>query len=393
MAKFECIVTDKFEVREHPNADKLAIADVYVHDNIIPYQVIVGKETLTDVQHIVFIPENAVVPEWLLRSMNMWNDAKGIGKLSGNRGDRVRLATLRGERSEGIVHVLSSHSDGSPIVSRPDGDFVVSVGDDISSHLGITKYEPPIPLDMAGLMADAVGLTIKYDIDNIHTWSKRFRDAISTNMQFRVTEKIHGTWCCIAILPESDSSSDYYMGRVFTSTKKMSAKGIVFQNTDENANNIYVKAMKSIVDEDFISRIHNYSFTHDKNEPIYIMGELFGSSLQKGFNYGRSKHEFRVFDVYVGYPERGRYLDVYELDFFCVDFSDVLPPVPELYTGALTMNKIRELSNGTTTLGGKHTREGVVIKPVHEVYYGNKRMIAKSISDAYMGIKKRTEYS
>ncbi len=96
---------------------------------------------------------------------------------------------------------------------------------------------------------------------------------------------------------------------------------------------------------------------------IIFFGEWFGSSIQKGINYGKEK-QFRVFDV----KFEGRYADWDEVVWFCnqVDLSTV----PLLYRGVPKMSEFEALLDiqsavakelGVETSNNLH--EGIVIKP------------------------------
>ena len=59
--------------------------------------------------------------------------------------------------------------------------------------------------------------------------------------------------------------------------------------------------------------------------------------------------------------------------------------VPFLFRGAYTLEKIKELSEGNTTLEGEHIREGVVVKPVVERTHPKVGRVAlKYIGDPYL---------
>ena len=67
--------------------------------------------------------------------------------------------------------------------------------------------------------------------------------------------------------------------------------------------------------------------------------------------------------------------------------------VPHLYTGPYCPTKMKELATGNTTLveDNPHIREGIVIKPKEERFWGNRRCILKLINDDYLLRKGGTE--
>src|SRR6185503_10263785 len=58
------------------------------------------------------------------------------------RGFRIRTIRLRGEISQGICFPLSILPEGTEITE----------GADVTDALGVTKYEPPIPASLSGVM-------------------------------------------------------------------------------------------------------------------------------------------------------------------------------------------------------------------------------------------------
>lgn len=64
----------------------------------------------------------------------------------------------------------------------------VVVGMDVSSFLSITKYEPPVPIGMAGEVCAIFGKTANYDFESIQTVPDLFEDG----EEVVATEKLHG---------------------------------------------------------------------------------------------------------------------------------------------------------------------------------------------------------
>jgi hypothetical protein len=163
----------KIEILPHPNADALELAKV---DD---YHCVVKKGQYKTGDLVVYIPEAAIVPEWILKKYGFWNEKENKGMLAGSKGDRVKAIKLRGELSLGIV---------IPVSALNNSDLHVE-GVDVAEELGIVKYEPPIPVHMAGEVFNAgTRLTVNYDIENIKAWPDVFEDGEDVV----VTEKIHG---------------------------------------------------------------------------------------------------------------------------------------------------------------------------------------------------------
>jgi len=365
MAEFEVNVVRIDDVVEHPDADRLTIVKIGGY-NCIANKKEDGSWRYQKDDLVVYIPEQALVPEWLLKKMGFWDEEKGKGGLAGSRGDRVKAIKLRGIFSQGILmpviieteddyhFVTVQGSDQRYIIAEGKNAFEEAIGVDVSDLLGVTKYEPPIPASMSGKVWNASGKTLKYDIENIQRYPNVFKEDECVS----VTEKLHGTWCCYGFYPNEDSSAVKVV-----SSKGLSARGLAFEMDEENmTKNLYLQVLERSRDEqgfDLLERLINLS---DRAEPIYLLGEVFGRGVQD-LVYGTSMPEFRLFDVYVGKPGQGRYLDPIDLHFLANSLK--IETVPILYSGPFSMEKMTEIRDGKD-FSGSNIREGIVIRPKEE---------------------------
>lgn len=207
MAEFEAKVY-KLKIEEHSNADALEIARVGDYRSIVQK----GQYKTGDLG--VYIPEQAILPQWLIVRLGL------EGRLAGSNKDRVKAIKLRGVLSQGIIYK----------VFPEDGEFCahietelahvgpckvgVSEGDNLTEELGITKYEPVIPASMSGEV-EGCNYTIKFDIENI----KKYPDIFEPGEYVVITEKLHGTWCCFGSHP------DY---PYIVTSKGLSGRGLIF---------------------------------------------------------------------------------------------------------------------------------------------------------------------
>lgn len=366
----------RVEVVPHPDADRLELAVFR------GYQCIVRKGQYQSGDLCVYIPEYSVLPDSMIEKYGLRN------YLAGKEKNRVRPIRLRGVLSQGIC--------------LPAEDGWVE-GQDVAEILGVTKYEPPAPLFGEGTRWKAGVLrTVRYDIQN---W-KRFPDVIKEGEDVVFTEKIHGTFCGIGIMPRTLASSEY--GDVLAFSKGLGSAGIAYVANDPECNqdNAYVKAYR--LNQDAI-RLGHARYAPDAM--LFVLGEVFGSDVQDlGYGARRqgnaSKFGFRVFDVMirkmVNHYQVDTYLDSPELDEFCAYTG--LTRVPVLYRGPFSVEKMREYTDGLETVSGSalHIREGIVMRPVYERdawptfeechERGLHRVILKSVSGDYLTRKSGTEY-
>ena len=199
-------------------------------------------------------------------------------------------------------------------------------------------------------------------------------------------------------------------GDVFPFSKGLGAQGLVFMNNENNKGNLYVKNLMDLIDGvgfNIINGIKKYfeygstavdnpiiEFRKGKPMPVYILAEIFGKGIQD-LAYGRDDDDLRVFDVFIGEPLTGRYLDYDEKVFFCEEIIDVAM-VPVLYHGPYSKEIADEYCEGMTEIqGGKGScmREGIVITPAFEARHDEiGRVILKHVSEKYLLRKNATEY-
>ena len=339
-------------IEPHPNADRLELAAIG------GFRCVVGKDSFVDGDLAAYIPEGAVCRDWLIAELGL------EGKLAGSKKNRVKAVQLRGALSQGLVFPVR---DGM-IRGRQ-----VAEGDDVTELLELVKYEPPIPISMQGEVSAAHGATLHYDIEDFKKYPDEFRDGEPVV----ITEKLHGTWCCLGW------HADH--GPIVTS-KGMSDKGLALLLNDANKGNLYVRTWSA----------HQEAFEAARagvagdGQPCYVLGEVFGRGVQD-LHYGEPNPAFRVFDTYVGEPGTGRYLNPEQLT---ASLGDLFSLVPELYRGPFSLAKLRELTDGATILGGAHVREGVVVKPaVERTSHEFGRVILKSVSGKYLTRKGGTEFN
>ena len=319
--------------------------------------------------------------------MEFWKDDRGT--LAGSKGDRVKAIRLRGIFSQGVLYSLDCSLDGEQhYITAYDNEThtrqqFVKEDSDVAEFLGITKYEPPIPVHMAGEVSGAnTEYSFHYDIESIQKYDK----VLEIGEDVVVTSKRHGTFCCLAYAPDLNDL-EFLNGKFFAASKGLLAKGLLLKNNEANANNVYNKFLHSKNDDgtmmtDILIRISEFF----GNQTIYIFGEIFGRGIQD-LTYQLEFPRLEIFDIYVGKPNVGRYLNDAELDSVLQNIAG-LKRVPILYRWPFNINKMIELRDGNDIIDGQtinQIREGIVIRS--SVERKNKwigRVQLKFISPAYI---------
>lgn len=385
MSTFSCPVVRVSEVVDHPNADRLSIVKL----EGLGYLCISGKLEDGSPRYktgdwVVYIPSDSVLPEWLLKDMGFWNAETGRGMLAGSAGDRVKPLKLRGIFSEGVIFPTLPMSipdacmlEVTIIHNGNDGMPMLRVGEDASEVLGITKWSLPIPAAMSGEVASVAEAALTYDFQR---WES-VPDIFAPGEVVVATEKLHGTCCIIQYFPDMDHPemfSDHAGYRSITvSSKGLGGQGLVFKNNPANANNLYVRALGTLLaDHDLAGLLHSMSKVDGGIHPVAILGEVFGKGVQD-LDYGTTKPTFRVFDMRIGQE----WLSPDAVAYWGRD----LPRVPVLYTGPFDQAAIEAVRDGVTTVGGTNVREGVVVRSlISNEHPLHGRRMAKFISPAYL---------
>jgi RNA ligase (TIGR02306 family) len=140
MSTFACPVVRVRAVEPIPGADLIELAVVG------EFRSVVRKGSFKAGDLAVYIPEAAIVPDWLLERMGL------TGKLAGAKTNRVKAISLRGCLSQGLLLATEPVADGSRYVPGENDatGWIVREDDDVAELLGVEKYVPPIPAGMDG---------------------------------------------------------------------------------------------------------------------------------------------------------------------------------------------------------------------------------------------------
>jgi RNA ligase (TIGR02306 family) len=381
MSAFSVPVVRIDAIEPIPNADNIEVA------RIGGYCSVVRKGQFRPGELAVYLPEGAVVPRGVLRAIGLWEDGAAKGRLAGAEGNRIKAIMLRGVLSQGLLYPVDQA--GEPFITLPTDDgigalFPVREGDDVADALGVAKWEPPVPAEMAGTVMPLDGIP-GYDIEN----RKRFPDVLLLGEPVIVTEKIHGTYCLLSVIPGLDHPG-LLDGDLVASSKGFGARGLVFMTAEGlNQGNIYVQMLRNFKAQ--LLKLREYSRRFHDGEPIHVAGELYGvQDLTYGLPSGVRR--FRAFDVYVGHKGRGRWLGCSAKAYLLAQMGIAMVDV--LYEGPYH-DGLLDLAQGDSITGNEtHLREGIVITPLLERRDPRLgRVILKEINPHYLLRKgKVTEY-
>lgn len=351
MSTFTVSVVRIRAVEPIPDADAIELAVIG------DYRAVVRKGQFAAGDLVVYMPEASIVPAPLLEELGL------TGKLDGSEKNRVKARRLRGCLSQGLV-----------LGRVPEGAVE---GQDVAGLLGVVKYEPVVPSHMAGEVASLHGMPLKYDIENY----KRHPDVFLDGEEVEFSEKTHGTFTGVAVIPGLDHP-EMVGGDGLVYSKGLGEKGLVFKDNAANEANLYLRAAKALGLHQAIRDVFPGARAH-------VLGETFGVGVQD-LTYGAKGKQFAAFDIWVDGSFLGR-------DDFAKAIAEMaIDRMPVLYRGPFSREELYRHTDGATVIGeGAHIREGVVAVPVVERRVDSiGRVILKSVSGDYLTRKgKATEFN
>ena len=338
-------------IRPHPNADKLELADV------LGWQVVVGKGLYSNGDTVVYCEIDSVLPD------------EPEFEFMRPRNFRVKTIRLRGELGQGLCIPLNEYFNVASKHATPDenGNFDVTkvqVGDDITEKMKVRKYALPehdqnrANLHAANGLEPFPGFLKKTDSMRIQSYPRLLEEI--QGMKLYVTEKEDGT-SFTAFLHENEFG---------ICTRKLRVKLEKEDNLPGEQKRIsaYEQIAIELDLEKRMRNLENLASTLEQKElakSFCIQGELIGTGIQ-GNKRKLTGLGLRVFDVYD--IKAGRYLDfndmllvVYalELQFVNVVASNVVIDK--------TMKEWIEFAKGNYE-GTSSPREGLVVRPMEGCY-------------------------
>lgn len=254
-------------------------------------------------------------------------------KMGDNEGFRLRTIKLRGQVSQGLIIPLS---DAVEVMKRRNGEAYYEMlleGNDVSGLLGVTKYEPPIPAELAGkvkgLFPSFIPKTDEERIQNLSVEYESWKD-----ITFYVTEKLDGS-----------SATFYFKDGVF---------GVCSRNLEllETEGNTFWRVAREL---DLENKMRDFGGN------ISIQGELIGEGVQ-GNPYKIKGQTVRFFNLFNIDSQEYYELSMMELIVKRKLGLELVPVVDKYFKLPETVQDILGYADGKSVLNSDTDREGVVIR-------------------------------
>ena len=345
MSTFAVVQKKISKISPHTNADKLELGQV----EGMTYQFVVQKGLYKVGDEVVYFPIDSLLPQELIQQQGIANFMAGKEK------NRIKTCRLRSEISQGYVAPVSSIKQYLKTDILPE---------DLTTTLGIVKYEPPEIMTHSGNLVRLPEQVYVYDIEGCD----QFPDIVEKLMDKKVfiTEKLEGSNMATAV----DMGNKIYVCQ----------HNYAIENLPDHEEHTFWQIAKN---EGIIDALYRLQ-TLFPNSTLTIRSEALGPGIQ-GNLYNFKKHTTRIFDV--------------EINRRAVEFPELLPLLEKIglkdkfvpvIASNITLREwlngrtLQQASNGRSTLIDK-IREGIVIKPMKEQYIvGFGRLFIKQRDPLYL---------
>jgi RNA ligase (TIGR02306 family) len=235
---------------------------------------------------------------------------------------RVRIARFRGARSECLIMPKTVSAN---------------VGDEISTLVGVTKYEKEIPVSLRGTIRGAFPSFIP-KTDELHFQSAPELVAALRGLPWYATEKEDGTSCTVYM-------QDGQLRVCSRNWEYIEDNSVYWQVARKYA-------LLDVMKDDFV-------------KDMALQFEIVGPGIQKN-PLGLESHEMRLFDMYYYGADRPvGYAGLFELRNIALALG--LPIAPVVAKGLnfdLSEEQLIKLAEGTYANG--KPREGIVVRYIHD---------------------------
>lgn len=319
------------EIRPIPDASAIC---AYRVDNWLVVDSI-GKYAVGEI--VVYCEPDSWIPHDLAPFLSKGQEPR---EYDGIKGERLRTVKLRGQLSQGLLFKLESLPDDCfrNIYERFDIQCA-KIGVDVSDILGIVKYEPPVPAQLAGIVKGPFPSCFpKTDEERIQNLTDEY--SALQEYEYEETEKLEGSSMSVGLVPVG------YGFEFIVCSRNLNLK-----ETEDNT--LWKVARKYDIERKLLGV--------PMVDGIIIQGELIGEGIQGNY-YGIKGHDFYVFAIYdVG---RGKYYTPSQRRKLCEELG--LKHTPVLSTNrslkGMTIDDVLLAADGKSQINPAKLREGVVYK-------------------------------
>lgn len=278
----------------------------------------------------VYAEVDSWIPNTIAPFLSKGNEPR---EYMGVKGERLRTVKLRGQVSQGLLLKLDTVDNAA--LSFNGITFPCIPGLDVSEHLGIQKYDPPVPAQLAGqvkgLFPSFIPKTDQERIQNLTDQLDTWKD--NDSFTWEITEKLDGSSMTVYVRDDEE--------------------GVCSRNLDlhrDESNSLWVVAIR----EKLIEKIRS------TGRNLALQGEIIGEGIQKNL-YKVKGQQFRLFDIYD--IDNGEYLTPFDRRVFADTQSiDHVPVLAKEYVITGFAQDLLIMAEGKSELFAQTEREGLVFK-------------------------------
>jgi RNA ligase (TIGR02306 family) len=307
-------------------------ADAIEVATVLGWKVVIAKKDNYKIGDLVVYCEvDSFIPTELAPFLSKGQEPK---EYNGVKGERLRTVKLRGTLSQGLILSISDDTKAG-LGSQ------LKEGIDLTDHLFIQKWEPPVPACLSGVVKGAWPSAVpKTDQERIQNLRNEYSDL--RPLTYEVTCKLDGSSCTMG----------FVNGEFIVCSRNL--------NLRETEDNTFWKMARKY---DVENLLRSY-----KADNIVLQGEVVGEGIQ-GNLYNIKGQEFYVYDIYD--VDAGKYLSsaqrltvCHELGFNHVPVISTFPLQTIECLGEEPIDSILKYAEGKSVLNPAKEREGVVFKQI-----------------------------
>lgn len=325
-----------------PDADRIEVATVTGWKTVIKR----GEFRAGDL--IVYLEVDAWVPHELAPWLSKGKEPR---EYQGVIGERLTTAILRGQISQGLA---------LPLSVLEDKEVPMEEGTDVSTALGIVKWERAVPEDAKALILGHTPTLIqKPSLERVQNIPGEVLSKYNV-VPMSITEKVEG-----------QSLIFYQLDGHF---------GVCTQEVE------YVESMDNprwqwAIENKIKGKLNEYL-----GDGFALQGEFIGPGIQGNY-YGLTRYHFLLFDIYD--IRKGEYLDPDHCRIQAITMGLDMVPIAEPFQGKMTVEDVLAYADGYSQVPTLVARYGE--KPVKKAREGvvfsarqGARFTFKAVSNKYL---------
>lgn len=358
------------DIQPIPGADKIECLTVQ------GWKVVSRKGDFQIGDNCVYFEIDSIIPENILKSCNLWDNEKKVGKLGGSSGNRLKTVKMRGQISQGLVLPLSILPPSHCTDEGTDVTATLCVGKYITVDEAdpVQDYEPKHRskfdrfVQKWGRKFGFISEPVKY------SWPEKISKTDETRIQNapKILDELRGVKCYITTKMDGQSLTAY-----IKKVPKSFQKYRKFFGMEDSEWKLFICSRNVNLPEpsnkDCKSLYWKNAYKQNLLEKLKLMdgryaiqGEQCGEKIQ-GNKMGDPELTLYVFNVID--LQTGHIIGLEEMKTICQKMCLQMVPIVDenfIIDDKVTVESLLTMADGQYANGA--TREGIVIRPVVPQY-------------------------